>query len=115
MVQAYKDFWTRGIEFDGSSTRPDFWWVYLANFIIYFVLQLPILLFSGGDSGGSAIGTVMLIVAVLYGLAALIPNIALVIRRLHDGGFSGWFILLGLVPFIGGLILLVFMLMPSKY
>ena len=44
----------------------------------------------------------------LYGLGTLIPSIAVTVRRLHDTARSGWWILIGLVPIVGGLILLVF-------
>jgi len=43
-------------------------------------------------------------------LGVLIPNLAVQVRRFHDQDKSGWFVLLGLIPYIGGLILLVFML-----
>ena len=48
------------------------------------------------------------------GLAVIVPSLALTVRRLHDVNFSGWMILIGLVPFLGGLALLVFTILPSK-
>lgn len=45
---------------------------------------------------------------ILYALATLIPGIAVGVRRLHDTGKSGWYLLLGLIPCVGGIILLVF-------
>ena len=45
---------------------------------------------------------------ILYALAVFIPGLAVSVRRLHDTGKSGWFILLGLIPCVGGIILLVF-------
>ena len=45
---------------------------------------------------------------ILYNLAVLIPSLAVGVRRLHDTGKSGWYILIGLIPCVGGLILLVF-------
>jgi uncharacterized membrane protein YhaH (DUF805 family) len=47
-------------------------------------------------------------VAVLYGLATLLPGLGVEIRRLHDTNRSDWWILIGLIPFIGGIILIVF-------
>ena len=49
----------------------------------------------------------------IVGLALVIPSIAVVVRRLHDTGRSGWWYLIALVPFIGGLVLLVFCVQPS--
>ena len=42
------------------------------------------------------------------------PSLALTVRRLHDVNMSGWMVLLGLIPFVGGLIVLIFTLLPSK-
>jgi uncharacterized membrane protein YhaH (DUF805 family) len=50
----------------------------------------------------------------LYGLAVLIPGLAVSVRRLHDSGKSGWLILICLVPFVGGLIVLILMLLDSQ-
>jgi uncharacterized membrane protein YhaH (DUF805 family) len=57
------------------------------------------------------VGVVLL---VIWGLAVLVPSLALVVRRLHDANFSGWMILIGLVPFLGGLALLILMFLPPK-
>ena len=50
----------------------------------------------------------------LYSLAVLIPSIAVTVRRLHDTGRTGWWILISLIPFIGGLVLLIFMVLDSQ-
>jgi uncharacterized membrane protein YhaH (DUF805 family) len=50
---------------------------------------------------------------LIYNLVVLIPTIAVMVRRLHDIGKSGWFILLGLIPCVGGIILLVFTVMAG--
>lgn len=49
----------------------------------------------------------------LYSLAVLLPTLAVSVRRLHDTGRSGWWLLIGLIPLIGGIILLVFSCMDS--
>jgi uncharacterized membrane protein YhaH (DUF805 family) len=48
------------------------------------------------------------IVGLLYSLALLIPGLAVAMRRLHDTGRSGWWLLIGLVPCIGLIVLIVF-------
>lgn len=60
---------------------------------------------------GAIFGYILL---VIWGLATIVPSLALVVRRLHDGNFSGWLVLVGLVPFLGALALLVFMILPSN-
>lgn len=49
----------------------------------------------------------------LFGLAIIVPSIAITVRRLHDPDRSGWWYFISCVPFVGGIILLVFTLMPS--
>jgi len=56
----------------------------------------------------------LLVLLVLFYLAILVPTIALSVRRLHDVGYTGWLVLLALIPSVGGLILLVFAVLPSS-
>ena len=50
---------------------------------------------------------------ILFNLAILLPNLAISVRRLHDIDRSGWWILIALIPFIGGIVLLIFDLLPG--
>ncbi len=59
---------------------------------------------------GVLIGYVLMII---YGLAVLVPSIAVVVRRLHDTGHSGWWYLISFVPYVGGIVLFVFLLLAS--
>ncbi len=94
--------------FDGRARRKEYWMFTLFNLIASFVLgfidgMLGLTTSSGlGPLGG------------LYTLAVLVPSIAVSIRRLHDTGRSGWWLLLVFVPLIGGLALLVFMVLDSQ-
>ena len=54
------------------------------------------------------------ILSAVYGLAVLIPSIAVTVRRLHDTGRTGWWILIGFIPVIGFIVLLVFMIFDSE-
>ena len=89
-------------EFTGRSRRSEYWYFVLFNFIISIVLGII----------DTIIGTYVVLI-FLYSLAILIPVIAVSIRRLHDTGRSGWNILLGLIPFIGAIILIVFFVQDS--
>ncbi|WP_083760387.1 DUF805 domain-containing protein [Sulfurovum sp. NBC37-1] len=51
---------------------------------------------------------------MIFALALLIPSIAIGVRRLHDIGKSGWWLLLGLIPILGGLVLIYFFVQKSK-
>ena len=59
-------------------------------------------------------GVPFLVALSLFYLAVLVPSITLAVRRLHDAGFSGWLVLLGLIPSVGGLILFVLALLPPS-
>jgi uncharacterized membrane protein YhaH (DUF805 family) len=84
--------------FDGRARRTEFWMFALINTIIIVVLEL--LMFKVGALA-ALLG--------LYSLAVLVPSIAVGVRRLHDTNRSGWWILIGLVPFVGAIILIVLM------
>ncbi|WP_410769939.1 DUF805 domain-containing protein [Fontibacillus sp. BL9] len=90
------------VGFQGRARRKEYWMFVLFNFIISFVL--------GFISGLLNLPNVL---GYLYALAVLIPSIALVFRRLHDTGKSGWWALISFVPVAGAIILLVFMCLDS--
>ncbi len=93
--------------FSGRARRTEYWMFYL--FYIIFAVVLFIIdniLGIGGEDGGLLSG--------LFVLAMVIPSIAVTFRRLHDTDRSGWWLLIGLVPLIGGIILLIFTLQDSQ-
>lgn len=69
--------------------------------------------FGGGEYEVNGFGWFMIVVASLWGLALIVPHLALTMRRLHDANFSGWFILLGLIP-AGAFVIFIFTLIPSN-
>ena len=76
------------------------------NFIIGLVLSIP----AGMDN---ILGTLFTVIYVLYVLGVLLPTLSIGARRLHDTDRSGWWQLIALIPFIGTIILLVFLVLPS--
>ena len=95
--------------FSGRARRKEYWMFFLFNLIITLVLALIDSL-MGTFSPQAGLG----LLSGLYSLAVLIPSIAVTVRRLHDTGRSGWWILIGLIPFIGGIVLLIFMVLDSE-
>jgi uncharacterized membrane protein YhaH (DUF805 family) len=89
-------------EFEGRARRQEYWMFYLFNFIISFLL-----IFLESLVGGPGI------LGMIYGLAVLVPGLAVTVRRLHDTGKSGLWILIAFVPLIGALVLLFFMILDS--
>ncbi len=94
--------------FSGRARRSEFWWWYLVLVVIGVVSSFFDRILGSGIIGGSVD-----LVFGLIGLALLLPSLAVTVRRLHDTGRSGWWLLIGLVPVVGQLILLFFCLLPS--
>ena len=96
----YIDVIRRYTDFDGRADRPEFWWFGLINLIISLLVWG-----IGVGAFGFLTGELL---AVLYGLSTLLPVLGVDIRRLHDTNRSGWWMLIALIPIIGGIILIVF-------
>lgn len=101
IIESYKDVWVNWKNFSGRTRRSGYWYAFLANIIIGFVLG-----FIGG------IIEPLEILTSLYSLVFLIPSIALAVRRLHDTGHSGWWYLIILTG-IGAILLLVWFCQDS--
>ncbi|WP_447905640.1 DUF805 domain-containing protein [Stenotrophomonas sepilia] len=98
---------TRYAQFTGRAGRSEFWWFQL--FIMIISIPLYLLSFYAGYSGSQGLALVVTGLGVVMWLAFVLPSIAATIRRLHDTDRSGWWLLLGFVPFVS-LVLLVFLL-----
>ena len=89
-------------DFGGRAPRAEYWWYYLLYIVLFIVATII----------DSLIGSKLFLnygwLSVLLGLGLLIPTIAVGVRRLHDTDRSGWWLLIGLIPLIGAIILLVF-------
>ena len=94
--------------FTGRARRKEYWLFFLFSLIISIVLMvLDVMIGTFSREGGVGL------LSSIYSLAVLIPGIAVSVRRLHDTDRSGWWLLLGLVPCIGGVVLFVFMVLDS--
>ncbi|MDO4783024.1 MAG: DUF805 domain-containing protein [Capnocytophaga felis] len=107
MIYWWKQCFKRYTDFKGRSRRSEFWYFYLINSFIY-------LLIIGAAFLSEDLAVLAMILLLLYYLVAIVPNIAVAVRRLHDTGRSGWNIFWGLIPYIGGLILLYFWVQDSQ-
>ena len=120
MINAYKNFFKGYAEFTGRSTRPDYWWVWLGNFILsipfwiiyFYTVFLSTVMDSASEATFMVFGLVAIIYAVFY-LAILVPTLALSVRRLRDAGFHWAFIFLRFAP-MGRIALLILHAMPTK-
>ena len=100
-VDAVKSCFSRYVTWQGRAGRAEYWWWGLFGVIVYVVAAII-------DAAAKTWIPVAIAVLVL-----LLPSIAVTVRRLHDTGRSGWWYWIGLVPLVGGIVLLVFTLMAS--
>lgn len=97
-AEAISAVFSKYATFSGRSRRSEYWYFFLLNIIVSVVVN--ILVRVVGLSVFSLIGG-------LWSLATVIPGLAVAIRRLHDIGKSGWWILIGLIPIVGVIWLVV--------
>jgi uncharacterized membrane protein YhaH (DUF805 family) len=100
-------------DFRGRAQRAEYWLFYLLFMIVYVTLIVASGGFDEHSSGPTGVGLVVALIAGLGVLGMLIPMIAVQVRRLHDTNRSGWWLFIGFIPLIGGLVLFVFTVLDS--
>jgi uncharacterized membrane protein YhaH (DUF805 family) len=114
LVEAIRSFFAKYADFSGRARRSEYWWVTFANSVIGNVLYAVTLfparqrMLHGEDVDALWFGLGTSIY-VLYTLALLQPGIALMMRRLHDTGRSGWTYFMVLIPIAGPFIVLYYL------
>ncbi|MDO8913046.1 MAG: DUF805 domain-containing protein [Phenylobacterium sp.] len=103
-------------DFNGRARRSEYW--LFALFVALVQMAAGILSwFVGGDLSRDAFATpASAVIALIYFgfcLYILIPSLAVSFRRLHDSGRTAWWLLLGLIPILGQLVLLIFMILDG--
>lgn len=89
-------------DFAGKATRKDYWMFVL----IYILISIAVGLLDG------LMGTTIL--GLILSLVLLIPSISYAARRLHDTGRSGWWLLIGLIPIVGWIVIIVMLCLPTN-
>ncbi|SDK42051.1 DUF805 domain-containing protein [Aliiruegeria lutimaris] len=102
--EAVKTCLNKYADFKGRARRPEYWWFVLFIWIGNVVFGLLDRLLLGAGNG---------LLGVIWGLAVLVPAIAVGVRRLHDLDKSGWWLLLGLIPIIGTIVLIWWFVQPG--
>ncbi len=95
--------------FTGRSQRAEYWF-----FVLFYVLILIVLSIVDTAAGLTSSATGLGLFSAVFALAMFIPSLAVGVRRLHDVGRTGWWILLSLVPIIGFIVLLIFAVQDSQ-
>jgi uncharacterized membrane protein YhaH (DUF805 family) len=107
----------RYADFSGRSRRKEYWMYTLFILIVYAVCFALIgmggffstMFEPGAEPQISAIGWIGFGLLGIFALGIIVPTLAVVVRRLHDQDKSGWFILIQFIPYVGGIVMLVFM------
>ena len=112
-AEAIKSFWSNYATFKGRARRSEYWFIQLFLIITNVAVGAIDLALMNGDvdrfianGGGGIVGLVWILVTI-------VPALAVLVRRLHDTGKSGWWVLMGFVPFAGAIVLFVFTVLDS--
>ncbi len=103
---------TNYANFRGRASRSEFWWVALFNTLtlVCCILFMHLMYYMLNESGL----IISLVFYALFLLLALVPGLAVTVRRLHDANYSGWWALICFIPWLGTICLLAYMLLPSS-
>jgi len=107
-AEAVQSCFKQYVGFTGRARRSEYWWFALFGLIVGTVANLidTVLGTMSEDTNVGVLGTIV-------SLALLLPSLAVAIRRLHDTSRTGWWILIGLIPIVGWIILIVFYVQDS--
>lgn len=98
--------WQAYATFSGRAQRMEYWTFFFVNFAIFILLGIL------GTVPGFE--TAAAIVYLLFLIATFLPSLAVAVRRLHDIGRSGWWVLLAFIPIIGTITLIVMLVFDSQ-
>ncbi|WP_192771859.1 DUF805 domain-containing protein [Plantactinospora soyae] len=93
------------VGFGGRARRAEYWWFFLFSVLVGIVTSILDSVLGTDFEGSSTSGGLLNLIA---SLALFLPSLAVAVRRLHDTDRSGWWILIGLIPLVGAIVLLVF-------
>jgi uncharacterized membrane protein YhaH (DUF805 family) len=113
----YIGAWKKYAQFSGRARRTEFWYFQLFQMIVAIVLVIPMMVLIVLSTQNSRLLDVAMLSALpfcLFAFAGILPSLAIMVRRLHDTGRSGWWYFISFVPLVGGIVLLIFTLLESE-
>ena len=119
MIEAYKKFWKGYVDFTGRSTHSDYWFAYSAHVLTFFAYYLLDAVFermvsATGSMDVFTISVILLLIFFAYGIATVLPGLAITVRRLRDAGYNWPYIFIPLIPFVGIFIFIFLLCQPTK-
>ncbi len=106
--------------FNGRASRSEYWYFVLFNIIVSAILTAIDIAIGSGTAetamsadAGASVSVNAGVLSLVYALAVFLPGLGVTIRRLHDTDHSGWWIFINLIPLIGGIIFLIFLVKDS--
>lgn len=105
----YREVLRKYADFAGRARRREYWMFTLWNAIIGFLIGFV----AGIIAATQHTHPLISVPSIIYGLVILIPSLAVTFRRLHDTNRSAWWLLISLVPIIGSIVLLIFLVTDS--
>ena len=104
-ADAIRSVFSQYVGFTGRARRSEFWYWTLFQIILGVIASILDRAVFDRNSGAFS---------VVVGLALLLPSLAVAVRRLHDSGRTGWWLLIGLIPVIGTIVLIIFYVQDSQ-
>lgn len=119
MIEAYKKFWKGYVDFTGRSTPSDYWFACSAHLLTFFAYYLLDAVFermvsATGSMDVFTISVILLLIFFAYGIATVLPGLAITVRRLRDAGYNWPYIFIPLIPFVGIFIFIFLLCQPTK-
>ncbi len=114
LVQLFYEFWGNYANFRGRTARADFWLTNVFLSLVSFLYFIPVFVLPLLGCFSPVVTTVSFAAVIIFSIAILIPALALTVRRLHDVGKSGWWIFISAVPFVGSIILFIFLVLAGQ-
>lgn len=117
-IQAVRTVLRKYAVFSGRASRSEYWWFVLFNVIVAIAtFAIDAIFFGTGETTATATSAAFQANAgpatLVTSLALILPSLGVAVRRLHDTDRRGWWILLGLIPLIGAIVLIVFYALDS--
>jgi len=99
----------RYADFSGRSRRKEYWMFVLGQLLAFILLWIVAGILGGFSSDSGDMPMIFMVPAAILLLALIIPSLAVQVRRFHDQDKSGWFVLLNFIPYVGSIVVFVFM------